>query len=554
MAADTTTGQSPAGDGDDAVPYTQFACVGTGFSGIALGATLRRWYDHGDIQFFERNDGLGGTWQANRYPGCACDVPSSLYSLSFAPNPDWTRVLPPAEELRTYLGTVADRYDLRRRMRFGVEVRRAAWDEARARWRLTIVRLADGAASTHECQFLFSATGQLVRPRELDVPGVETFRGDVLHSARWRDDVELDGKRVVVFGNGCTGVQVVPAIVGRTKHLTHIVRSRHWILPGVDRLINDYTRAVLKIPGMGALSRFAIFVFAEDQLRCFYQNWDSRRYRRNMRKTAEKYMRKMAPEKYHDILIPDFEVGCKRRIFDPGYLESLHAENLELTSDKVAEIVPEGVKFADGRIIEADVIVACTGFKMDDYTHPMEIIGVGGETVKQHWAQFGGAPEAYNCSVMSGFPNFFSILGESVLFLIRGSWHGVSMTDEITTSRAKFVNWPHVGSHSFRELRQLRSESHQAPLEGPRHHSRDIVRRRETVRRGGARRSVQDGASDRMWQLVRVEAGKRKGMELADLSLDASTLLVSQLVSCVEGLADQGELPLLVPCPTYSLH
>lgn len=507
MADDSTTAataaaavQPPAGAGDAAVPYTQFACVGTGFSGIALGATLRRWYDIGDIQFFERNDGLGGTWHANRYPGCACDVPSALYSLSFAPNPDWTRVLPPAEELRAYLGAVADRHDLRRRMRFGVEVRRAAWDEARARWRLTVVRIADGAVSAHECQFLFSATGQLVRPRELDVPGVDTFRGDVLHSARWRDDVELDGKRVVVFGNGCTGVQLVPAIVGRTKHLTHVVRSKHWILPGVDRLINDYTRAVLRIPGMGALSRFAIFVFAEDQLRCFYQNWDSRRYRRNMRKTAEKYMRKMAPEKYHHLLIPDFEVGCKRRIFDPGYLESLHAENLELTSDKVAEIVPEGVKFADGRVIEADVIVACTGFQMEDYTHPMEIIGVGGETVKQHWARFEGAPEAYNCSAMSGFPNFFSILGESVLclILIRGLWHRVSLTDERTILRAKLVDWPHVGSHGFRELCQLCTASHQAPLERPRYHGRDIIRRRETVRRGDAGRSVQDGAGDRM--------------------------------------------------------
>lgn len=406
-----------AADASPAIPYTQFACVGTGFSGVGLGATLRRWYGTSDVHFFDRNAGLGGTWHANRYPGCACDVPSALYSLSYEPNPDWSRVLPPAAELREYLGRVADKYDLRRRMTFGVEVRRAEWDEDAARWRLSVVRLGDGSEFQHECQFLFSATGQLVRPRELDVAGVETFRGDVFHSARWPEGVDLTGKRVVVFGNGCTGAQVVPAIVGQVKHLTHVARARHWLLPGVDQTVTDSTRRFLRIPGMGALSRFALFLFAEDQLRGFYMNWDARRYRRNMQKLAEEYMRKTAPEKYHDMLIPDFEIGCKRRIFDPGYLEALHAENLELTDAAVAEIVPEGVKFADGRVVEADVIVACTGFKTEDFIHPMEVVGLGGETPQEHWAKLGGGPGAYNCCVMNGFPNFFSILGESLLFL-----------------------------------------------------------------------------------------------------------------------------------------
>lgn len=412
--APTATPELAGADAPPSVPYTQFACVGTGFSGIGLGATLRRWYQIDDVQFFERNAGLGGTWHANRYPGCACDVPSALYSFSYEAKTDWSRALPPAAELWAYLEGVADKYDLRRRMAFGVEVRRAEWDEARARWRLTVVRLEDGSESAHECQFLFGATGQLVRPRELDVPGADSFRGEIFHSARWRQDVDLTGKRVVVFGNGCTGAQLVPAIVGQTKHLTQIARTRHWILPGIDQVVTDSTRAVLRLPGVAALSRFALFVFAEDQLRGFYMNWDAKRYRRNMQKVAEKYMRKTAPEKYHDILIPDFEIGCKRRIFDPGYLKSLHAENFELTDAPVAEIVPEGVKFADGRIVEADIIVTCNGFKMEDFTYPMELIGVGGETAKQHWAKFGGAPEAYNCTVMSGFPNFFAILGESI--------------------------------------------------------------------------------------------------------------------------------------------
>lgn len=392
--------------------YTQFACIGTGFSGIGLGAQLKRWYNITDVQFFERQPRLGGTWNANRYPGCACDIPSALYSLSFEPNPDWSRLLPSSQELWDYLDRVAAKYDLHQRMMFNVDVRKAEWVEERTRWRLTVVKLETGETFHHESQFLFSATGQLVQPRELDVPGVESFRGDMWHSSQWRHDVDLTGKRVVVFGNGCTAAQVIPSIVGQTKHLTQIIRTKHWVHPHIDRLFNGFTKAVLKLPGMMQLSRFAVYIFAEDQLRCFYMTWDGKRYRKSFAKWSENYMRKTAPEKYHDLLIPDFEIGCKRRIFDPGYLKSLHEENLELTDSPATEIIPEGVRLKDGRIVEADIIVACNGFKTNDFLFPMEVVGVGNETIQQHWAKIGGGPEAYNCTAMSGFPNFFTLQGE----------------------------------------------------------------------------------------------------------------------------------------------
>lgn len=403
---------------DEAEPcsYTQFACIGTGFSGIGLGAQLKRWYNITDVQFFERQSGLGGTWLANRYPGCACDVPSALYSLSFEPNADWSRLLPPSQELWEYLDRVAAKYDLHRHMMFGVEVRKAEWVEARSRWRLTVVRLDEGGETfVHESQFLFSATGQLVRPKELDVPGKEKFGGHIWHSSQWRQDVDLTGKRVIIFGNGCTAAQVVPAIVGQTKQLTQIVRTKHWVAPHIDRLFNSTAKFLLKLPGMMLLSRFAVFVFAEDQLRCFYMTWDGKRYRKCFTKWAEDYMRTKAPIKYHDMLIPDFEVGCKRRIFDPGYLKALHASNLELTDRPVEEIVAEGVKMKDGRVVEADIIVACNGFKTDDYLAPIEVVGLGGKTVQQHWAETGGGPGAYNCTVMNGFPNFFALQGPNSL-------------------------------------------------------------------------------------------------------------------------------------------
>lgn len=395
--------------------YTQFACIGTGFSGIGLGAQLKRWYNITDIQFFERQPSLGGTWYANRYPGCACDVPSALYSFSFEPNAEWSRLLPSSDELWRYLNRVAAKYDLPRHMMFGVEVRRAEWIEDKARWRLTVQRLDSGETFAHESQFLFTATGQLVRPRELDVPGKETFQGLMWHSSQWPQDVDLTGKKVVLFGNGCTAAQVVPNIVGQTKHLTQIIRTKHWVLPSTDKPVSGTTKALLKLPGAMLLSRFVVFAASEDQLRCFYMTEDGNRYRQKLTKWARDHMRKAAPEKYHDMLIPDFEVGCKRRIFDPGYLKSLHAENLELTDSPVQEIVAEGVKMKDGRLIEADIIVACNGFKTDDFLAPIEVVGVGGQTIQQHWANTGGGPGAYNCTAMSGFPNLFALQGPNSL-------------------------------------------------------------------------------------------------------------------------------------------
>lgn len=200
----------------------------------------------------------------------------------------------------------------------------------------------------------------------------------------------------------------------KTEKVTHVVRAKHWILPGIDADVTPFLRKLFRIPGFAALSRFIVFASGEYYHRAFFLTPFSGRLRKSLTENGERYMRKKAPPEYHDMLIPtDFEVGCKRRIFDPGYLEALHRENVELTDAKLEEVVPEGVRLADGRLVEADVIVGCIGFQTHDFLGSLEIVGVGGETAKQHWAKFGGAPEAYNCSVMSGFPNFFTLLGKS---------------------------------------------------------------------------------------------------------------------------------------------
>jgi cation diffusion facilitator CzcD-associated flavoprotein CzcO len=337
-------------------------------------------------------------------------VPSALYSFSFEPNSQWTRILPPHDELWSYLNSVATKYDLKERMSFGFNVERCEWIEESARWRMTVRHIKTDTVLLHECQFLFCATGQLVNPREIDVPGSETFKGPIFHTSRWRSHVDLRDKKVVVFGNGCTAAQVVPSIVKETKHLTQFVRAKHWIMPPIDAQVPPWVLTLLKwLPGLMRLQRLIVFIVAEYSLLGFPMTEAGRRFRAQQRAKAEKYMRSAAPAKYHDLLIPDFEVGCKRRIFDSGYLKSLHEENLTLTDAKPLEIVPDGVRTAKG-LVEADVIVLANGFITNDFLIGIDVRGQGGKTLQEHWSAFGGA-EAYNCSVLSGFPNMFILLG-----------------------------------------------------------------------------------------------------------------------------------------------
>lgn len=205
----------------DVPTYSQIACVGAGLSAVALGATLQRWYGLEDIQFFERHPTSGGTWYINSYPGdrgsalshfsiqtnilvgCGCDVPSALYSFSFAPNPNWTKLMPSNKEIKEYIDDVVDTYNLLPKMSFETEVVRTVWREDANRWLLYLRELKTGREYTHECQILFAATGQLVEPRPCEIPGASDFRGSIFHSARWDHSVDLNGKNVVVIGNGC---------------------------------------------------------------------------------------------------------------------------------------------------------------------------------------------------------------------------------------------------------------------------------------------------------------------------------------------------------------
>ncbi|KAK2834973.1 hypothetical protein FQN49_006729 [Arthroderma sp. PD_2] len=391
--------------------YSKVACIGAGLSATALGATLKRWYQIDDIRIFERRPAAGGTWEANTYPGCACDVPSALYSFSFALNPNWTKLMPLSKEIREYHEGVIDAYNLRDRITVSTAVIKCIWQENCSRWLLFLKDVETGREFTHECQVLFSAIGLLAEPRMCDFPGQESFKGHIFHSARWNHDVSLEGKNVVVIGNGCTATQIVPAIANGVKSLTQIVRSKHWIMPSINFRYHPIMPWIFRnIPLTMRLWRFLVYLGAEQAFPMFYMTERATVLRQKKRARTEKFMRSSAPEKYHDVLIPDFEIGCKRRIFDSGYLKSLHNENLLLTDSKLLQIAPDGLRTSDG-FVPADVIVLATGFDTKKYlSENMAIFGRGGKSIGEHWAEYGG-PEAYNSSAMHGFPNFFMVLG-----------------------------------------------------------------------------------------------------------------------------------------------
>ncbi|KAG5299811.1 monooxygenase [Histoplasma capsulatum G186AR] len=396
---------------EDRSSYTRVACIGAGFSGIGLGATLKRWHNFDDIRLFERHPDSGGTWWANRYPGIACDIPTGLYSFSFELDPNWGRFLSAGGEIKAYHDRVRDKYCLRDKIAFSTEAYRCEWDDGSSLWTVYLRDRKTGEEYSHKCQILFSAAGQLVVPRKCDIPGSAKFKGRIMHSAEWDSSLDLKDNNVVVLGNGCTAAQIVPSILPEVKHLTQIVRSKHWIVPTINPRYSSWMKWIFRyIPLTMRVHRFLIFFLAERGWPAFQMTKKGMELRQWRRVMAEKYIRKKAPEKYHDLLIPDFEIGCKRRIFDSsGYLKSLNAENITLTNAKPLEIVSEGIK-TDKGFIAADVIVLATGFQTSEFFHGMDIFGRNGLSVKEHWSKYPG-PTAYNSCAISGFPNFFMLLG-----------------------------------------------------------------------------------------------------------------------------------------------
>jgi cation diffusion facilitator CzcD-associated flavoprotein CzcO len=402
------------------------AIVGAGFGGLAAAIELkRRGYDN--FVIFERGGAVGGVWRENRYPGVACDVPSPIYSFSYSLKPDWSQLFGTGTEIQSYLEEVADQFGLREHLSLNSEVVATTFDEDRGTWS---VELASG--ETREVDVLIMATGQLSRPKLPDLPGHGSFAGPSFHSAEWDHDVDLTGKAVVVVGSGASAIQVVPAIAGHVAELTVIQRSPNWVIRKSKRRHGALARALFThVPLARRIHHNLLFVGYECRwpvvtrkarpIRVLSEWW----YKRLIRKHLSE------PEEAR-AATPDYAMMCNRLLLSNDWYPTLARDHVHLVGEAVTEVVAEGVVTDSGRLIEADVIVWCTGFRASEFLAPIRITGRGGADLHARWTH--GA-EAYLGLAVPEFPNMFMLFGpntnsitNSIVFLLERQARYIRLT------------------------------------------------------------------------------------------------------------------------------
>jgi cation diffusion facilitator CzcD-associated flavoprotein CzcO len=380
---------------------TSVAIIGTGFGGLAAAVRLKQaGFD--DLVLFEKSGDVGGVWRDNTYPGAACDVPSHLYSLSFAPKPDWSRRFAPQAEIHQYLRDVARDFDVVRHIRFGTEVLAAAFDEATGRWRLT---LAGGAE--HEADVLITATGQLSRPSTPDIPGLDSFQGTVFHSAQWDHAHDFRDERVAVLGTGASAIQFVPAIAPRTARLTVFQRSAPYVLRKPDRAYRSRAlKAFRRVPGLLRLSREGNYF--SNELRSLGFNTEPRLLFAHRARFRQHLAEQVPDPQLRRKLTPTDPMGCKRILMSDDWYPALQLPQVEVVTDRISGIRADSIVTADGAERQVDTIVLGTGFAATEFLAPMTITGRGGRDLHQQWKD--GA-SAYLGTVVPGFPNLFVLYG-----------------------------------------------------------------------------------------------------------------------------------------------
>jgi cation diffusion facilitator CzcD-associated flavoprotein CzcO len=390
------------------------AVVGGGFGGVGAAVLLRR-AGYSDVTVFERGERVGGVWHHNTYPGAACDIPSHLYEFSFAPNPRWSRRYAPQAEIQTYLEDVARRYGVLDRVRTGTEVTAARWDGER--WTL------ETSAGPHEADVLITGTGQLTVPSIPAIPGLDRFAGPAFHTARWRHDVALDGVRVAVVGSGCSAIQVVPAIQPVVAQVDVYQRTPGWTIPKLDFAYRERTKRLFeRLPVLHRLDRQAIFAIQEIGAAAMTRHrWLLPAIRAVGRRQINSAI--SDPDLRRKVTPAD-EIGCKRIMLTDDWYPTLTRPDVELITDRIAEVTETGIRTAAGER-PADVLVLATGFQTHGFVAPMQITGPGGRTLAEEW---GAVPRAYLGITVPGFPNLFVLYGPntnggtgSVIFTIEAA-------------------------------------------------------------------------------------------------------------------------------------
>jgi cation diffusion facilitator CzcD-associated flavoprotein CzcO len=397
------------------MPY-RVAVIGAGFGGIGMAIALKRAGIE-DFVILDRADDLGGTWRDNSYPGLTCDIPSQLYSFSFRPW-RWSRRFPARDEILAYLHALVAEHGLRPRLRLGHGADAAAFDEARSLWTLT---LDDG--STLEAAAVVCAVGQLGRPILPDIPGRDEFAGPSWHSARWNHDVDLAGRRVAVIGTGASAIQFVPEIAKTAAHVDVYQRTPPYVLPKADRPYRDGELNLFdRLPAVRKAERLRIFLYGELLTTGFVLSpkvlaLPMAMWRRQLR-TA------IADPELRARCVPDYVMGCKRVVFSNDWYPALARPDVDLVTDPIERIVPDGVVTAGGAARPADVIVYATGFAATQFLMPIQVTGRGGGLLHEAWRD--GA-HAYLGVTVAGFPNFFMLYGpntnlggNSIIYMLEG--------------------------------------------------------------------------------------------------------------------------------------
>jgi cation diffusion facilitator CzcD-associated flavoprotein CzcO len=435
----------------DSAASPSIAVVGAGFGGVGAAVMLRRaGYD--DVTVFERGDRVGGVWHHNTYPGAACDIPSHLYEFSFEPNPRWSRRYGPQAEIQAYLEDVARRYGVLDRIRTSTEVTRARWDEGRGKW------LLETSKGDHEAGVLLTACGQLSVPKVPPIPGLDSFEGPAFHTAEWRHDVDLAGKRVAVLGTGCSAIQVVPAIQPKVERVDVYQRSPGWTIPKMDFDYSERAKRLFeRFPLLQQLDRKLIFAFQELGAAAMTKHrWLLPAFRAIGRRQIN---RAIADPELRRKVTPDDEIGCKRIMLTDDWYPTLTQPNVDLVTDRIAEVTFKSIRTHDGAERPTDVLVLATGFNSHGFVAPMEIVGAGGRTLVEDWSE---VARAYLGMSVPGFPNMFLLYGPntnggsgSVVYTIEaGMTHVIAALDELGRAGAKRIEVRRPVAEAFdRELR-----------------------------------------------------------------------------------------------------
>jgi len=427
--------------------------IGSGFAGIAMAVRLKQTKNH-DFIILEKGDDIGGTWRDNHYPGSACDIPSHLYSFSFSSNPYWTKMYSSQDEILQYMRSTFDRFGLRPHLRVRSDAVHAQFDDASGLWS---IKLQSGELL--KARFVVSCTGGLSRPSMPSIEGVESFKGTIFHSARWDHKAELKGQRVAIVGTGASAIQIIPAIATDVEQMTVFQRSAAWVVPRSDRVYSeDEKEKFAKFPWLQRLHRNMIYA----RLELGFLALQRPKLLRLGQKLVERCLtKKIRDPELRRKLTPDYTIGCKRILLSNDYYPALQRPNVEVETQGIKRIYPDGIETKDGRMLGFDIIVFATGFKAAEDCVSMPVIGLGGRDLATTWAD--GA-EAYLGTTVHNFPNWYFIVGpntglghNSMLLMIESQVNYISdAMVKLETVRAKFADITSIAQRRYNSALQRR--------------------------------------------------------------------------------------------------